>query len=80
MGILRIISGSIEILAGMLMFRLNDVEKALVVNSSLAMVGPIILILTTTVGLVGLSGKLSFFKLVFILSGVVFILIGVKSK
>ena len=55
MGILRIISGSIEILAGMLMFRLNDVEKALVVNSSLAMVGPIILIFHH--GVVGLCGR-----------------------
>lgn len=80
MGMLRILSGSIEILAAMLMFRLNDVEKAMIVNSSLALVGPIILLSTTAVGLVGMSGKLSLFKMVFIISGVMLILIGVRSK
>jgi hypothetical protein len=80
MAILRFISGSIEIVAAMLMIRLNDIEKALIVNSSLALIGPIILVLTTTVGLLGVSEKLSFFKITCIISGVMLILIGVKSK
>lgn len=80
MGVLRLISGSIEMFAALLMFRLNDVGKALIVNSSLAMVGPIILILTTTVGLIGVSEKLSFLKITCIFLGVSLILIGVKSK
>ena len=39
--------------------RLNQVDKALAVNSALAFMGPLILILTTTIGLVGMADKLS---------------------
>ncbi|WP_180954587.1 YqhV family protein [Bacillus sp. V5-8f] len=80
MATLRLLSGSIEIFAGFLMLRLNDIEKALIVNSSLALVGPIILVTTTTVGLFGVSEKLSFFKIACIFLGVALILIGIKSK
>lgn len=41
MALLRILSGSIEILVALWILKFNDVEKALVVNSSLALVGPI---------------------------------------
>lgn len=79
MAFLRLLSGSIEIFAAILMLRFNSVEKALMINSSLALVGPIILILTTTIGLVGIVGEISVMKIVWILLGVAFILIGVKS-
>jgi hypothetical protein len=49
MASLRILSGCIEIFAAYLMIRFNNIEKALMVNSSLAIVGPVILILTTTI-------------------------------
>ncbi|MFJ7638480.1 YqhV family protein [Peribacillus sp. NPDC097225] len=80
MGLLRLLSGSIEIFAAILMLRLNDIEKALVVNSSLALVGPIILISTTAVGLFGMTEKLSLFKVSCILIGVTIIFIGIKSE
>jgi hypothetical protein len=79
MAFLRLLSGSIEIFAAILMLRFNSIEKALMINSSLALVGPIILILTTTIGLVGIVGDISVMKIVWILLGVAFILIGVKS-
>jgi hypothetical protein len=79
MAFLRLLSGSIEVFAAILMLRFNSIEKALMINSSLALVGPIILILTTTIGLVGIVGDISVMKIVWILLGVAFILIGVKS-
>jgi hypothetical protein len=79
MAFLRLLSGSIEIFAAILMLRFNSVEKALMINSSLALVGPIILILTTTIGVIGIVGDISVMKIVWILLGVAFILIGVKS-
>lgn len=79
MALLRVLSGSIEILAAILMIKFNSVEKALLVNSSLALVGPIILILTTTIGVLGLTGNISFAKVVWIFIGVGCIVIGVKS-
>ncbi|MCM3236691.1 YqhV family protein [Heyndrickxia oleronia] len=80
MAFLRIISGSIEILVAFLILKYNDVEKALVINSSLALIGPIILILTTTIGLFGLADKISFTKMLWIFGGVACILYGVKGN
>jgi putative exporter of polyketide antibiotics len=77
---LRVISGSIEILAALLMLKINEVDKALIINSSLAFVGPMVLILTTTIGLLGIAEKVSFAKILWILLGVGCILIGVKSR
>lgn len=80
MAFLRMISGSIELIVALLILKFNNIEKALVLNSSLALVGPIILILTTTIGLVGMAEKISFMKVIWIFSGVALILYGVKSN
>ncbi|MFF2090259.1 YqhV family protein [Paenibacillus sp. NPDC058174] len=80
MASLRITSGMIEICAALIMLRLNQIDKALLVNSSLALVGPLILIATTTIGLVGLSDKLSFGKLAWIAAGIACLFIGILKK
>lgn len=80
MGMLRLLSGTIEILAAVLMFRLNQVDKALAVNSVLAFVGPAILIITTSVGLIGMADKLSMGKMAWIFIGVSCLLIGILKK
>lgn len=80
MALLRFFSGSLEIFAAALILKFNDVEKALIVNSTLAFVGPLILIATTAIGLLGLSDRISFQKMIWILCGVACILYGVKSK
>ncbi|BAU27124.1 uncharacterized protein DUF2619 [Aneurinibacillus soli] len=79
MASLRILSGSLEILAAFLILRVNQVEKALLINSGLAFVGPFVLLLTTTIGLLGVAERVSFGKLAWILAGVAFILIGVRK-
>ena len=80
LALLRILSGSIEVFAAFMMLKANQIDKALVINSSLALVGPFILIATTTIGLVGIADKVSFAKILWILLGVAFILIGIKSR
>ncbi|MFC4777453.1 YqhV family protein [Paenibacillus sp. GCM10023252] len=80
MASLRLMSGTIEICAALLMLRLNQIDKALVVNSSLALVGPLILIATTTIGLVGLSDKLSLDKFLWVAAGITFLMIGILKK
>jgi hypothetical protein len=80
MALLRILSGSIEIFVAFLILKYNDVEKALVMNSSLALIGPLILIITTSIGLLGISEKISYTKLMWIFGGVACILYGVKSQ
>lgn len=80
MALLRMLSGSIEIFAALMILKVNEVEKALVINSSLALIGPIILLLTTTIGLVGIAEKVSLAKMLWIFCGVGLILYGVKSS
>jgi hypothetical protein len=80
MAMLRMLSGSLELTAAIVMLRLNDVQKALVVNSMLALMGPMILISTTAIGLIGLSDKLSPMKLLWIVAGVGCLLIGILRK
>ncbi|WP_232019900.1 YqhV family protein [Ureibacillus thermosphaericus] len=80
MVLLRYLSGSIELLIATLMWRSNDLEKALMLNSMLALVGPTILIVTTGIGISGLSEKISFLKMLCLFSGIVLIIIGMKMK
>ncbi|MDY0408008.1 YqhV family protein [Virgibacillus soli] len=80
MALLRLLSGTIEIFAAYLMIRFNEVEKALIINSSLAIVGPLILIFTTAIGLYGIAGKVSFGKFIWIVIGVGCIIYGIKSR
>ncbi|WP_026583719.1 YqhV family protein [Bacillus sp. J33] len=80
MALLRILSGSLEIFAAVLIIKLNDVEKALIVNSSLALVGPPILLITTVIGLTGMADKISLSKILWVLIGVGCIIYGVKSN
>ena len=74
---LRLVSGLIEISAAIIMLMLNDVKKAVVVNSMLAVVGPVIFISTMMIGLISIADEISFSKLVFIGIGVAFILYGI---
>ena len=76
MALLRIISGLVEISAASLMLYFNKVETAFKINALLAVVGPIIMISVTSLGLVGLAGKMPLSKLAFIISGVMLIFIG----
>ena len=80
MAFLRIFSGSIEIIVALMILKHNDIEKALVLNSSLALIGPLILISTTTIGLFGIAEKISYTKLIWIFAGVACIIYGVKSN
>lgn len=80
MASLRVMSGTIEILAAVLMLKLGRVDKALAVNSALAFVGPSILIITTAIGLSGMADRLSWSKILWIGIGVGCLLIGILKK
>ncbi|XMB28998.1 YqhV family protein [Paenibacillus sp. BR2-3] len=80
MAILRLLSGCAEITAALIMLRLNQVDKALAVNSVLALVGPTILITTSAIGLTGMAQELSWSKLGWVGIGVACLLIGILKK
>ncbi|MCP8967062.1 YqhV family protein [Ectobacillus ponti] len=70
MAALRIFSGSVEIIAALIMLYLNDAKKALVVNGMLAFVGPTVLIVTMSIGILSVAQELSFLKLFFLVLGI----------
>ncbi|WP_062048186.1 DUF2619 domain-containing protein [Bacillus sp. JCM 19034] len=76
---LRVVSGLIELTAAMLMMRFNSVEKAIAINAALAIIGPTVLVLSITIGLIGMKDQLSFMKIAFIASGVSLILVGLSK-
>ena len=78
--ILRLISGSIEITAAVLMYKFNDLEMAFYINSLLALVGPVILIVTTGIALFGLADKISLTRIVCLFGGIFLILFALKSE
>jgi hypothetical protein len=80
MASLRLMSGSLEIIAALLMIRFNQIEKALLVNSGLALLGPLVLLTTTTIGLAGIAEKLSYGKMLWVLVGVSCIFVGILKK
>lgn len=80
MATLRLMSGFIEMMAGLLMLKVNDLEKALTINALLALVGPTVLMTTMAIGLIGLMDRISYSKIIWIVAGVICILIGVKSR
>jgi len=80
MALLRVLSGSIELTAALVIYRLQSVEKALLVNSSLALVGPLVFIVVTALGLAGMADRLTFGKLAWIAAGVACLFIGILKK
>lgn len=80
MAFIRVLSGSIEIFVALLILKYNEIEKALVLNSSLAIIGPLTLIITTSIGLFGIAEKVSFSKLLWIFAGVACIIYGVRGS
>ncbi|SDZ58788.1 Protein of unknown function [Evansella caseinilytica] len=79
MVVLRLLSGTFEVTAALLMLKFNSVEKALAINALLAIAGPIILIITMTIGLIGIADKISFGKILIVALGILLILIGIKK-
>lgn len=79
MAAVRILSASIEFTAAMLMLRYNEIETAFKINAALALVGPTVLLTVTSLGLVGLAGKVSLVGMAIILTGVALIFIGINK-
>lgn len=78
MALLRLIAGTIEISAGLLMVKFGKVHTALKINSVLGLIGPVILTLVGTIGLIGLSSQLSWPRLVLTALGVFLVFLGTR--
>ncbi|MFW5992362.1 MAG: DUF2619 domain-containing protein [Halanaerobiaceae bacterium] len=72
---MRIISGIIELGAALTMYYSNNIRTAVKINALLGMIGPLILMLVTFLGIIELKEELSPVNIVLILTGVSLILI-----
>lgn len=70
----RLLSGSIEIIAALLMLKFKSVETAFQINAALGLVGPTIMIIVSTLGMVGMAGKMPHSKMALLAAGVFLIL------
>ncbi len=78
MSLIRVISGLIELMAAFLMFKFNSKKIAFEINSFLALVGPTVMLLVTSLGLIGLANRLSLTQIVVIIVGVILIFVGMR--
>ena len=76
MSYLRLIGAGVEIVAAVLMVKMNTVEAALRINAILGLVGPVVLIAVSALGLWGLVGRVSWIKLIMTLCGAILIIAG----
>lgn len=79
MAAIRFLSAGAEFTAALLMLYFGRVETAFKINSVLALVGPTVLITVTSLGLVGLAGKVSLGGMVMIITGVGLIFLGINK-
>ncbi len=78
MALFRLLAGSIEITAALLMLRFGSVHTAMKINAVLGMIGPTILIIVSTLGLIGLSAQLPLHKMILVGLGVLCIFLGTR--
>lgn len=77
--LVRALSASIEVSAVLLLLRMNDVRPMLRLNSALGLVGPLIFITVSALGLAEGMGKIHPQKLILILAGVILVALGTRS-
>ncbi len=78
MALVRFLSATAELAGALLMIRANRLEDAFRINAALGLVGPLVLMLTATIGVMGLAGKLSLAKIAMIFAGVCLIFLGTR--
>jgi hypothetical protein len=79
MALIRIISGLLEIIVAVIFLKLGKVESALRMNTFLGLVGPLVFLAVSAIGIVAVAVKLSWLKIILICLGIVLVLAGTKS-
>lgn len=78
MALVRIVSGVVEVLAGVYMLRRASLKVALSVNAALGLVGPVALVVATVIGAVGLRTEMRPANVVLLFAGVLMIILAVS--
>ena len=78
MATIRIISGLIEIGAAMIFMKAGRVDTALRLNAMLGLVGPIVFIMVSVLGIAAIAVKQSWSKMGIIVIGLILVLWGTR--
>lgn len=76
MAALRILSGLIEIAAAVIFLKIGRVEAALRINAFLGLVGPVVFLAVSALGIITIAVKLSPLKVALVSAGVLLVLWG----
>lgn len=79
MAVVRLLSASVELTAAVLIFRAMTVERALRINSLLGLLGPLIFISVSVLGLIGLSDRVSLSRALVIICGIALVFAGTRG-
>jgi hypothetical protein len=79
MALIRMISGLLEIITAVFIIRLGRVDLALRLNALLGLIGPLIFILVSALGVAAIAVKLSWLRVGLLSLGIILVLLGTKS-
>lgn len=80
MAMLRVVSGLIEIAAALIILRVGRVDAALRINSVLGIVGPVVFIAVSALGIITIAVKLTPLKVLLLVAGILMVLLGTTVK
>jgi hypothetical protein len=80
MATIRALSLAAELAGFVLILTSIRIERALRVNSALGLVGPLVFITVSAVGLAGLAGRVGFGRLALVAAGVLLVFLGTFSR
>lgn len=79
MATIRMISGLLEIAVAFIFLKLGRVDSALRMNAFLGLIGPLVFIVVSALGIAAIAVRLPWYKVFLISLGMVLVLIGTKS-
>ncbi len=79
MALVRVISGLLEISVAVIFLKLGKVQSALRLNTFLGLIGPLVFLVVSALGIAAIAVKLSWPKIILISLGIILVLIGTKN-
>lgn len=79
MATIRVISGILEITVAFIFLKIGRVDAALRMNAFLGLVGPLVFIAVSVLGIAAIAVRLPWYKVVLISLGIILVLVGTKN-
>lgn len=79
MATIRMISGILEVAVAFIFLKIGRVDSALRMNAFLGLIGPLVFIVVSVLGIAAIAVRLPWYKVVLISFGMILVLIGTKS-